>query len=133
MCLAEDDDGLAPGVSLSAGRSIRPRKAGTPSREKLLSVTNSPPAGGCSRRLIQRSGIMHGGRRDDVGVEKRIGCGVDAERHGQRPENGQSYRWRTLEDAEGEPDVLPGTRGTHASWTAERVPMFQFLVGPCLP
>ena len=64
-------------------------------------------------RLIQRSGIMHGGRLDDVGVEKRVGGCVEAERHGQRPNNGQSDRWRTLEDAEREPDVSPERLKAH--------------------
>jgi hypothetical protein len=64
-------------------------------------------------RLIQRSGIMHGGRLDDVGVEKRVGGCVEAERHGQRPNNRQGDRRRPLEDAEGEPDVSPKRLEAH--------------------
>ena len=64
-------------------------------------------------RLIQRSGIMHGGRLDDVDVEKRVGDCVEAERHGERPNDGQSDRWRTLEDAEREADVSPERLKAH--------------------
>ena len=82
-------------------------------------------------REVQRAGIAHGRGLDDVGVEERVRGRVEAERHGQRPDNGQSDRWRTLEDAEREPDVSPERLKAHARLRrAERVPMFQLRIGP---
>jgi hypothetical protein len=53
-------------------------------------------------RLVQRSGITHRRGLDHVGVEKRVGGCVEAERNRERPNYGQRDRWRTLEDAERE-------------------------------
>ena len=64
-------------------------------------------------RLVQRSGITHRRGRDHVGVEKRVGGCVEAERHGERPNDGQRDRWRTLEDAEREADVSPERLEAH--------------------
>ena len=74
-------------------------------RDSAIAGYSCRPDGAASR--VQRSGIVHGRGLDHVGVEKRVGGCVEAERHGQRPNDSQRDRWRTLEDAEREPDVSP--------------------------